>query len=119
MSFNPDSNKQAQEVLFSCKIQKSSQLSLIFNNNIMTQPITQKHLGIFLDTKVEFPGTSQNLYSKVNKTIGLLRNLHQILPRSLLLTIYKSFIRPHLDYGDIIYDQAYNHLFRKKLDSIQ
>ena len=43
MSFNPDPNKQAQEVLFSRKIQKSSQPSLIFNNNIVTQSITQKH----------------------------------------------------------------------------
>ena len=49
---------------------------------------------------------------------GLLRKLHHILPRSFLLTIYKSFIRPHLDYGDI-YDQAYNASFHQKLDSIQ
>ena len=27
------------------------------------------------------------------------------LPRSALLTIYESFIRPHLDYGDILYDR--------------
>ena len=37
MSFNPDPNKQAQEVLFSRKIPESSQPSLIFNNNIVTQ----------------------------------------------------------------------------------
>ena len=30
-----------------------------------------------------------------------------------------AFIRPYLDYGDIIYDQAYNTSFRQKLDSIQ
>ena len=36
-----------------------------------------------------------------------------------MLTIYKSFIRPHLDYGDIIYDQAYNVSFHQKLESIQ
>ena len=41
------------------------------------------------------------------------------MPRSSLLTIYNSFIRPYLDYGDIIYDQAYNASFRQKLDSIQ
>ena len=32
---------------------------------------------------------------------------------------YKSFIRPHLDYGDTIYDQTYNSSFQQKLDSIQ
>ena len=36
-----------------------------------------------------------------------------------LLTIYNSFVRPHLDYGDIIYDQAYNVLFHQKLESIK
>ena len=35
------------------------------------------------------------------------------------MTIYKSFIRPHLDYGDIIYDQPNNEHFSKKLESIQ
>ena len=119
MSFNPDPNKQAQEVIFSCKIQKSSQPSLIFNNNIVTQSLTQKHLGMFLDTKLDFQEHLKSIFSKVNKTIGLLRKLHHILPRSPLLTIYKSFIRPHLDYGDIIYDQAYNASFHQKLDSIQ
>ena len=38
------------------------------------------------------------------KGIGLLRKLQSILPRTSLLTIYKLFIRPHLDYGDIVYD---------------
>ena len=119
MSFNPDPNKQAQEVLFSRKIQKSSQPSLIFNNNIVTQSLTQKHLGMFLDTKLDFQEHLKSIFSKVNKAIGLLRKLHHILPRSPLLTIYKSFIRPHLDYGDIIYYQAYNASFHQKLDSIQ
>ena len=48
VSFNPGPNKQAQESL-SCKIQKSAQPSLIFNDKILTQLITQNHLGMFLD----------------------------------------------------------------------
>ena len=59
------------------------------------------------------------ILNKVNKTLGLLRKLHNILPRYALLSIYKSFIRPHLDYGDIIYDQAYNASFHQKLELLQ
>ena len=33
--------------------------------------------------------------------------------------VYKAFIRPHLDYGDILYDQGYNMSFHQKLESIQ
>ena len=72
-----------------------------------------------MDTKLDFQGHLKSIFNKVNKTIGLLRKLHNTLPRLPLLTIYKSFIRPHLDYGDIIYDQAYNVSFHQKLESIQ
>ena len=41
------------------------------------------------------------------------------MPRQESLTIYKSFVRPHLDYGDIIYDQSKNERFCQKLKSYQ
>ena len=60
------------------------------------------------------------VYLKINKTLGLFRKLQNLLPESTLITIYKAFVRPHLDYGDILYDQAYNMSFcHKKLESIQ
>ena len=119
ISFNPDPIKQAQEVIFSCKLQKSTHPTLSFNNNTVTQSVTQKYLGMSLDIKPDLQGRLKGILNKVNKTIGLLRNLHKTLPRLPLLAIYKSFIRPHLDYGDIIYDQAYNALFHQKLESTQ
>ena len=57
--------------------------------------------------------------NKTSKTIGLLRKLQNILPKPSLLTTYKCFIRQHLDYGDIIHDQAYNLSFHQKLELIQ
>ena len=119
MSFNPDPSKQAQEVIFSRKLQKSIHPTLSFNNNTVTQSEIQKHLGMFLDVKLNFQGHLKSIFNKVNKTIGLLRKLRNTLSRLPLLTIYKSCIRPHLDYGDIIYDQAYNVLFHQELESIQ
>ena len=72
-----------------------------------------------LDTKLNFQEHLHNIMNKVDKTIGLLRKLQAILARPSLVTIYKAFIRPHLDYGDIIYDQAYKESFHQKLESIQ
>ena len=108
MSFNPHPSKQAQEVIFSRKPQKSTHPALSFNNNIVNQSVTQKHLGMLLDNKLDFQGHLKSILNKVNKTIGLLRKLHNTVPRLSLLTIYKSFKSPHLDYGDIIYDQTYS-----------
>ena len=74
---------------------------------------------MFLDTKLDFQGHLKNIPNKVKKTIGLLHKLHNTLPRLPLLKIYKLFIRPHLHYGVIIYDPAYNVSFHRKLESIQ
>ena len=35
------------------------------------------------------------------------------------MTIYKSFVRPHLDYGDVIYDQPNNSNLSHKIESVQ
>ena len=42
--------------------------------------------------------------AKANKGIGLIHKLAHALLRLPLITIYKSFIWPHLNYGDINYD---------------
>ena len=55
----------------------------------------------------------------MNKSIGLLRTLQKILSRSPLLNIYKSFIQPHLVFGDISYGQAFNNSFYHKFEMIQ
>ena len=67
MSFNPDSSKQAQEVIFSRKLQKSTHPTLSFNNNTLTQSVTQKHLGMLLDTKLDFQEHLKSVLSKVKK----------------------------------------------------
>ena len=118
MSFNPDTSKQAQEVIFSRKLQNSTHPTLSFNNNTVTQSVTQKHLGTLMDTKLDFQEHLKSILNKVNKTVGLLRKFYNTLPSLPLLTICKLFIRPHLDYGDTIYDQAYNASFHQKLESI-
>ena len=41
MNFNPNSSKQAQEVIFSSITKKLEQPPLIFNNNIVTHSISQ------------------------------------------------------------------------------
>ena len=118
-NFNPDPTKQAQEVIFSRKTKKLPHPPLVFNNTNVTQSIYQKHLGIILDSKLTFENHVNMVTTKINKTIGLLRKLKNLLPRTALIKIYKAFVRPHLDYGDILYDQAFNLSFQQKLESIQ
>ena len=100
MTSNPDRSKQAQEIIFSRKLKKVTHPPLLFNNNV-SQVNFQIHLGVILDVKLTFEEHLKNVFNKANKTIGLLRKLSNLLPRQALVTIYKTFIRPHLDYGDV------------------
>ena len=121
MQFNPDPNKQANEVIFSRKT-NSNNLShppIKFNNNNISKCPHQKHLGIVLDSKVNFNAHVDQKIKKCNRMIGLIRRISINLPRNALLTIYKSFVRPHLDYGDILYDKPNNENFQSKLEKVQ
>ena len=84
----------------------------------MTRSSSQKHFGIHLDEKLNFIHHYKEKISKGNKGIGVIKKLNT-LPRKALLTLYKSFVRPHLDYGDIIYDQPNNESFCNKLETVQ
>ena len=45
-------------------------------------------------------------------SIGLLIvNCKNLLSRAAHITLYNAFIRPHLDYGDILFDQEYSMAF--------
>ena len=100
------------------QIKKANRPELIFNNIPVNQTSYRKHHGMFLD-KLNFGEHLKYITNKINKSIGLLCKLQLILSGQSLVTIYKSFIRPHLDYKDIIFDQAFNKSFHDNLELIQ
>ena len=101
------------------KLKKSYSTENVFNNDNVFQVNSQIHLGVILDVKLTFEEHLENVFNKTNKTIGLLRKLSNLLPRQALIIIYKAFVRPHLDYGDVLYDQTFNNSFHAKMESIQ
>ena len=67
-------------------------------------------LGLFLDSKLDFFDLINEKIKKAMKRINDIRKMNFLLSRSTLLTIYKSFVRPHLDYSDVNYYKP-NHSF--------
>ena len=105
-------------MIFSRKNNKTDYPRLHFNQNFVKSSSTHNHLGMVFDTKLDFSLHLKNVQNKVNKTTGLLHRLHNTLPRTSLITIFNSF-RPHLDYGSIIFNRAYNTLFHQNSETIQ
>ena len=75
MQFNPDPNKQANEVIFSRKTKNNSHRPVAFNNNVIKKYPHHKHLGILLDSKLDFKFHVDQKIKKCNKLIGLIRRL--------------------------------------------
>ena len=62
-----------------------------------------KHLGVILDSKVDFQSHTRQAIVKARRGIGMIRYLSKYISRNVLDQIYKLYVRPHLDYSDIIY----------------
>ena len=118
MSFNPDKNKQAQQVIFSRKLRKVFYPNLSFNDQPIERSVAHKHLGLTLDEKLSFTNCINDKINKTLKGVGLLHKLSPLLPRQSLLAIYKSFIR-RLDYGDVIYFQPLNESLSNRIESVR
>ena len=89
-----------------------------FNNNVIATCPHQEHLSIVLNSKLRFSIHVELETRKCNKIIVLIR-LSVCLSRKALLTIYKSFVRPHLYYGDIFYDKPGNLNFESKTENVE
>ena len=82
MSFNPDPTKQAVQV----------------------QTVNHhKHLGLILDKKLVFASHINEKILKAQKGLGIIKSLSRFLSVKTLDQIFKMYIRPHLDFCDVIY----------------
>ena len=103
MKFNPDTTKQATEVLFSCKTASPIHPYLIFNGTIVKKVSEQRHLALILDSGLTFKKYIDEKIRKAKKNLGLIKHVSEGLALKTLDQIYKALVRSHLDYCDIIY----------------
>ena len=86
MHFNPDPTNPIQEVIFSRKKDDSAHPNIFFDDIPVERPSHQKHLGIYLDEKVNFETHIKTVLCKVNKRISIIKKLRRTLPRKSLLS---------------------------------
>ena len=98
-----------------------------FNTFRVTKLDKHKHLGLVLDSKLPFLSYNNAAISISRKALRLLKFLSKYLSREALNSLYTIYIRPHLDYGDVIYHnpnkddslQCHGNALMQKLESVQ
>ena len=67
----------------------------------------EKDLGVRFDDKLNFIGHISEVVSKGNQRIGLVRRNFHIIDNEMFLLIYKSLIRPVLEYCNTVWTPIY------------
>lgn len=77
---------------------------LIMNNTAINAVAVHKHLGLTINSELSWSEHIDSIVSKASKRLSILRKLKFTLDRSSLEKMYLSFIRPILEYADIVWD---------------
>ena len=77
------------------------------------------HLGLAFSNDLRFHEHVNKLCQKVNRTLSPIYPIARYLSRPILDQIYKIYVRPHFDYGDIIYDGHITIQDAARLETLQ
>ena len=82
-------------------------------DEIELEPISNfNFLGIIINENINWSKHINKISYSISKTIGIIRKLKNVLPSSVLLTIYNSLILPQLTYGILVWGYESNCIFK-------
>ena len=79
-----------------------------FNNTQIEEVCEHRHLGVIISKTLSWTSHINNLYAKANKRLGVLKSVQFKIDRKSLEQLYMSCILPVLEYGDIVWDGAFD-----------
>jgi hypothetical protein len=114
MDFSPP---KTEEVIISRKRDKQDHPVVTLDGTPITRVSHHKHLGLVLSEDLSWNKHITEIVNKANRRLGIMRALKFRLDRPSLERIYLGFIRPILEYGDIVWDSPLDVL--NPLDMVQ
>ena len=85
------------------------------NDKLLNKAIEQKDLGVIIDNKLKFSKHCKESSKKANKILGLVSRSFEHKSKDIILPLYKSLVRPHLEYAS----QFWNPHYRKDIDVLE
>ena len=112
--FNP---QKTEALLISRKQLKINHPTLYMNNVPIQEVSAHKHLGLLFNNACQWGDHKDTIVKKASDKLNILRSLKFKLDRKSLQTMYFSFVRPSIEYADIIWDNCPN-IYKKKLEKL-
>jgi hypothetical protein len=88
------------------------------NSQILQQGTNHKHLGLFFSNNGLWHDHIDYIVKKAYTRLSMLRKVRFKLNRFTLEKMYFSFIRPILEYGDVVWDMQIHYLINK-IENVQ
>ena len=97
---------KCRSLVFSSKRDKPVHPALYLDGSRIEEVDIHTHLGLIFQSNMSWQCHIQNIYEKASKRLNVLKLLKYKLNRSTLSCLYKSLIRPLMEYGDVIWDNC-------------
>ena len=78
----------------------------------------EKDLGIVVDPRLSFKDHVSQACAKANKILGIVRRSFDYLTNKMFVQLYKSLVRPHLEYNHCVWDPHFKYL-RQDIENVQ
>jgi ribonuclease P/MRP protein subunit RPP40 len=115
VTFNPS---KTETLTFSRKTAKPIHPDLYFDHVLLHPVSSHKHLGLTLSEDCKWNAHVTATVNKAWQRLALLRSFKYLLTRPNLERLYVTFIRPLLEYGDVVWDNSSDYL-KSQLESVQ
>ena len=103
VTFNP---AKSESILFSRKLNKPYHPPVSMDETQINEVMSHKHLGVIFSNDCSWHNHIEHIKTKAWNRINVMRKLKFKLDRRSLQTIYFSFIRPLLEYADVVWNNC-------------
>ena len=115
VNFNPT---KTVYMIISNKVNRPIYPNLLLGNTVLTRVSEHSHLGIILNDKMTWDNHIDMITKKAAFRIDALRRIRHLVSRETKETLYKSIVRPVLEYASVIFDNTTTNL-KQRLERLQ
>ena len=90
----------------------------VFKKNKLVKTQSEKDIGVTFTNNLDFDVHINNIVKKANQVMGLIRRSFSHLDKEMFINLYKSLVRPHLEYANVIWHPIYKKQL-KLLEDVQ